>query len=400
MGKPDYALKRRSPLASDGFASLLAAVLCILIGLLAGLAILYLIDAEHAMDSGFLLIIKGGWCDYPYGIGKVLSNGAPLIMTGLSVGFAFKTGLFNIGAAGQYTLGAFGALYCAIVLHLPWYASLLAATLLGALWGAIPGLFKAYLNINEVITSIMFNWIGLYLVNEIIYGGGTGVMYDSKSTKTYRLLDNASLENATIPDLGLAELFQNRSTTIAIFIAIVAAVLVYVVLSRTTFGYELKACGHNKNAAQYAGISDKRNIVLSMVIAGALAGMGAGLYYLSGVAEWNPQQSTALPAIGFNGIPVALLASSNPIGIIFSALFVSHITIGGTYLPTRYFTKEIADVITAIIIYLCAFSLLFRGAIRSFFTRRERAAVVPASSEEAATPPEQPEECDGKEEKN
>ena len=247
MGKPDYALKRRSPLASDGFASLLAAVLCILIGLLAGLAILYLIDAEHAMDSGFLLIIKGGWCDYPYGIGKVLSNGAPLIMTGLSVGFAFKTGLFNIGAAGQYTLGAFGALYCAIVLHLPWYASLLAATLLGALWGAIPGLFKAYLNINEVITSIMFNWIGLYLVNEIIYGGGTGVMYDSKSTKTYRLLDNASLENATIPDLGLAELFQNRSTTIAIFIAIVAAVLVYVVLSRTTFGYELKACGHNKN---------------------------------------------------------------------------------------------------------------------------------------------------------
>ena len=146
----------------------------------------------------------------------------------------------------------------------------------------------------------------------------------------------------------------------------------YIVLNKTTFGYELKACGFNKNAAQYAGINDKRNIILSMAIAGALAGLGAGLYYLSTVAEWNPQVSTALPAMGFNGISTALLACSNPIGTIFSSLFMSYITVGGTKLSTQYYTKEIADVITALIIYLCAFSLLFKSRIRALLSGRAR----------------------------
>ena len=167
-----------------------------------------------------------------------------------------------------------------------------------------------------------------------------------------------------------------QSVTIAIFIAILFAILVYVVLSRTTFGYELKACGFNKNAAQYAGINEKRNIVLSMTIAGALAGVGAGLYYLSTVAEWNPQVSTALPAMGFNGISAALLACSNPIGTIFSSLFISYITVGGTKLSTQYYTKEIADVITALIIYLCAFSLLFKNKIRAALAGKARRVQV------------------------
>ena len=148
--------------------SVLAALLCILIGLVVGLIALFIINPEHAWDQGFLRIIQGGFYDFPYGVGKTLTNSAPLIMTGLSVAFAFKTGLFNIGAAGQYTLGAFGGLYCALILQLPWYVCLLASALFGAVWGAIPGVFKAYLNINEVITSIMFNCIGLYMVNEII----------------------------------------------------------------------------------------------------------------------------------------------------------------------------------------------------------------------------------------
>ena len=139
--------------------TVMAALLCILIGLLVGLLVLLIINPEHAWADGFMRIIQGGFYDYPYGVGRTLVNGAPLIMTGLSVAFAFKTGLFNIGAAGQYTLGAFGGLYCALVLHLPWFVCLLVSALLGAVWGAIPGIFKAYLNINEVITSIMFNWI-------------------------------------------------------------------------------------------------------------------------------------------------------------------------------------------------------------------------------------------------
>ena len=356
--------------SSEGFLSVAASLICIVIGLALGTIVLAIINAEHAFNDGLMVILKSG-IKSPRNMGTVLANAAPLIMTGLSVGFAFKTGLFNIGAAGQYTLGAFGALYCAIVLQLPWYLCLLAATVLGALWGAIPGFFKAYMNINEVITSIMFNWIGLYMVNDIMYGKGQSPMYDLATTKTFSLRKAA--KGSMIPSWGMSDHFGKlQSVTIAIFIAIFFAIIVYIVLNKTTFGYELKACGFNKNAAQYAGINDKRNIILSMTIAGMLAGVGAGLYYLSTVAEWNPQVSTALPAIGFNGISAALLACSNPIGTVFSSLFISYITVGGTKLSTQYYTKEIADVITALIIYLCAFSMLFKGKIRAMLAGKTR----------------------------
>ena len=295
----------------DVLLSIFASLLCIVIGLLVGLIILYCINAENALD-GFSRIIKGGFYLKPKGIGSEIAQATPLIMTGLSVAFAFKTGLFNIGAAGQYTLGVFGALYFALILQMPWYVCLLAAMVCGAIWGAVPGIFKAYFNVNEVITSIMFNWIGLYLVNELMYSTVSG-MYDQKTTRTYKL--SSAAPQSLIPDCGMSAVFKTSSTTIAIFIAMAIAIIMYVVLNKTTFGYELKACGFNKDAAKYAGINEKRNIVLSMTISGALAGIGAGLYYLSGASEWNPQVSTALPAIGFNGIPVALLALSNPIGV-------------------------------------------------------------------------------------
>ena len=157
---------------NSSITSVLAALLCIVIGMAVGFLVLLAINPAHAWGDGFVRIVKGGFHDAPYGVGKELANAAPLIMTGLSVAFAFKTGLFNIGAAGQYTLGAYGALYCAIMLKMPWYVCLIVATILGGIWGAIPGFFKAYFNINEVITSIMFNWIGLYMVNDIMYGKG------------------------------------------------------------------------------------------------------------------------------------------------------------------------------------------------------------------------------------
>lgn len=356
----------------------LAALLCILIGLLVGLVVLFIINPEHAWKDGFLRIIQGGFYDFPYGVGKTLTSAAPLIMTGLSVAFAFKTGLFNIGAAGQYTLGAFGGLYSALVLGLPWYLCLIVATLCGAFWGAIPGIFKAYLNINEVITSIMFNWIGLYLVNELIYGRGTGVMYDAHNTRTWKLADHAP--GALIPSGGMADLFHTTTTTIAIFLAVIVAIVVWVILEKTIFGYELKAVGLNKNAARYAGINEKRNIILSMTIAGALAGFGAGLFYLSGGGEWNPLNSTSLPGVGFNGIATALLAGSHPIGTVFSSLFISHITVGGAFLPTKYFPNEIADFISGIIIYLCAFSMLFRHKIEKLLLRKRDSANANANA--------------------
>ena len=352
----------------DALLSIGASLVCIVIGLFVGLIILCCINYENAWD-GFLRILQGGFYLMPKGIGSEISQAAPLIMTGLSVAFAFKTGLFNIGAAGQYTVGVFGALYFAIILHMPWYICLLAAMICGAVWGAVPGFFKAYFNVNEVITSIMFNWIGLYLVNELMYST-VKEMYDQKTTRTYKL--SSVSQGSIIPDAGLNSVFNTSSTTIAIFIAVALAIIVYIILNHTTFGYELKACGFNKDAAKYAGINERRNIVLSMTISGALAGIGAGLYYLSGGAEWNPQVATALPAIGFNGIPVALLALSNPIGVVFAALFVAHISVGGSYLPTKYFQPEIADFIVAVIIYLCAFVMLIKGVILNVISKRTK----------------------------
>ena len=381
--------------AQNAVGSLVASLICILAGLIIGFIVLLVLGwitlsqegstltfaqmLEKTWNSGFKSILHGGFYSSAnvmgMGVRAEILQAAPLVMTGLSVAFAFKTGLFNIGAAGQYTVGAYFALYSAIMLQLPWWACLIAATLGGAIWGAIPGIFKAYLNVNEVISAIMFNWIGLYAVNTLIYQAGKGPMFNTNTTKTYTI-KQASPESL-IPsfnvEVGGKNYFADMfAPTIGIFIAIAVAVLIWVVLNKTTFGYELKACGHNKDSAKYAGINDKRNIVLSMAIAGALAGLGAGLFFLSGSKEWEPLVSTALPAAGFNGISVALLASSNPVGCIFSALFIAHITVGGGFMDASIFPSEVADIISGVVIYLCAFSMLFKGSIAKFGSRRTK----------------------------
>ena len=391
-------MKKR--ISMSGFGSLLASLVCIAIGLLVGFIVLLVLGGITSAQSGeagqsfaellnitweqgFKPILHGGFYakanTMGMGVRMEILQTAPLIMTGLSVAFAFKTGLFNIGAAGQYTVGAFFALFSAIVLRLPWWACLLASALGGAIWGAIPGIFKAFLNVNEVITAIMFNWMGLYAVNTLIYQGGTGPMFNLKTTKTFTLKECAP--QALIPSFnvnvgGKAYFGKLFMPTIGIFIAIALAVVIWIVINKTTFGYELKACGFNKNSAKYAGINEKKSIVLSMIISGALAGLGAGLFYLSGSKEWEPLVSTALPAMGFNGISVALLASSNPIGCIFSALFISHITVGGGFMYAKLFPTEVADIISGVVIYLCAFSLLFKTFLMG---RKKKMASPPAA---------------------
>ena len=375
--------------------SLLASFLCIIVGLAIGfIALLVLGWITMAQDgnavtfsemlaktwaSGFQPILHGGFFETAntmgMGVRSEILQAAPLIMTGLSVAFAFKTGLFNIGAAGQYTIGAYFALYSSLMLKLPWWACLLAATLGGAIWGAIPGIFKAFLNVNEVITAIMFNWIGLYGVNTLIYQSGTGPMFNTNTTKTFtvkQVSPESLLPTFNVNVNGEPYFGKMFVPTIGIFIAVAVALVIWVVLNKTTFGYELKACGHNKDAAKYAGINDKRNIILSMTIAGALAGLGAGLFYMSGSKEWEPLVSTALPAVGFNGISVALLASSNPLGCIFSALFISHVTVGGGVMDASVFPSEVADIISGVVIYLCAFSMLFKNKIAKLMTGKSK----------------------------
>jgi len=395
VGKKNNAPRLGNAMSSVG--SLMASLTCILAGMIIGFIALVVLGwitmsqsgnavsfgemLAKTWNSGFKAILSGGFYSTAnamgMGVRTEILQAAPLIMTGLSVAFAFKTGLFNIGAAGQYTVGAYFALYFALILKQPWYICLAASAVGGAIWGAIPGIFKAYLNVNEVITAIMFNWIGLYGVNTLIYQAGVGPMFNTNTTKTYTIkqVSPESLLPTFNVSVGGKDYFGAIFLpTIGIFLAIAVAVIVWIILNKTTFGYELKACGLNKNAAKYAGINEKKNIVLSMTIAGALAGLGAGLFYLSGSKEWEPLVSTALPAAGFNGISVALLASSNPIGCIFSALFIAHITVGGGFMDASIFPSEVADIISGVVIYLCAFSLLFKTGIMKLFAGKPKAA--------------------------
>ncbi len=354
-------MKEKKRLADNTMLiQILASVISIVIGLLVGFILLLILNPEKA-GIGIGAMLGTGFSNLDQ-FGKVLYQAAPLMMCGLSVGFAFKTGLFNIGASGQFTMGAFFALMGAILFQLPCGVCLLLACLGGAIWGIFPGLFKALFNVNEVITSIMFNWIGMFLVNlclanmPLMLASAWGA---SNSDRTAALA--TANPSAIIPKAGLDKLFGNSSwINISVFIAIGVAILMWFILQKTTFGYELKACGMNKEASRYAGINANRNIVSSMIIAGALSGLGGGLYYLAGTIQYVLEKS--ILGMGFDGIPVALLANSNPIGTIFSSLFISYIKVGGSAMQPN-FSSETINIVIAVIIYLAAFSLLVRGLI-------------------------------------
>lgn len=366
-------MSRFKRMLTGGGASTASSLIAIIVGLAFGFIILLISNPSQAV-AGLGIIAAGGFNGGMKGLGQVLYYATPLIMTGLSVGFAFKTGLFNIGASGQLIVGGFVAVYvganCAwIPTPLLWLAALLAAMAAGAIWGAIPGLFKSLLNVNEVIACIMCNYIGMYGVNFLIKNSN---VYDQLKNQT------VNIERAAIPRWGLDKIFYNlkgnymdaSSINGGILIALVFAVVIYIVLNKTAFGYELKACGYNRDASRYAGINEKRSILLSMVIAGALAGIGGGLMYLAPANGLHIRVEEILSPQGFNGIPVALLGLSNPLGIIFSGLFVAYIGQGGYYLQRMDFMPEIIDIIIGAIIYFSAFSLLVKNVIASVAKKR------------------------------
>ncbi len=351
--------------------TILSAVGAVVIGLVIGYLLLLITKPDRAW-WGMLKILTVGFSD-PTKFAKVLYQAMPLICTGLSVAFAFKTGLFNIGATGQYTVGAFFALFAGIQLQLPWYLAIVASMIGGAIWGSVPGICKALFNVNEVITSIMFNWIAVFAVNMSFQNFPMLIVdYWGKSSVRDRtpVLADANA-NAVLPKLGLDQLLNSNLVNVGIFVAILIAIVIWILLQKSTFGYEIKACGYNRDASQYAGISAKRNIIYSFVISGALAGLGGGLYYLSGTGQYTFLKAL-LPA-GFNGIPVALLANSHPIGVIVSALFVSYIQVGGDALQPR-FVHENIDIIIGVIIYVSAFALLLKLWFSKLFIRRTLSA--------------------------
>jgi len=337
--------------------SALPSLIAISAGFVLGFVILFFVNSSKALD-GLLMILKGGFTFGRSGVGQVLYYAIPTIMTGLSVGFAFKTGLFNIGASGQFMMGAFAAIYAGIKwtflppgLH--WIAAILAGMLAGAIWGVLPGVLKALCNVNEVITCIMMNYIGMSLINFLIKA--TPGLYNGATNRT-----NSVAASAVIPKWGLTKIFPYNSLNAGLIIAILIGVLMYIILNKTTFGYELKACGYNKDAGVYAGIGAGRNIALCMIIAGALSGIGGAMLYLSGSGIYYSVVDS-IAGEGFDGISIALLGLSNPIGIVVAAIFISHITVGGFNLQLLGFDAEIIEVIIAAIIYFSAFSLLFRN---------------------------------------
>lgn len=364
-------MKRKSTLNRSLMTSILASVGAIVIGLFIGYLILLVTKADYAF-WGLKKILSVGFSN-PKKFAKVLYQAMPLICTGLAVAFAFKTGLFNIGASGQYTVGAFFALFAGIQLQLPWYVAILAAIIGGAIWGSVPGICKALFNVNEVITSIMFNWIAVFAVNMAFTNFPMLVAdYWGKSSVRDRtpVLSDAN-PNAILPKLGLDTLMGSNLVNIGIFLAVIAAIIIWVLLQKTTFGYEIKACGYNRDASQYAGINAKRKIIYSFAISGALAGLGGGLYYLSGTGQYTFVK--VLLTAGFNGIPVALLANSHPIGVIASALFISYIQVGGDALQPR-FVRENIDIIIGVIIYVSAFALLLKLWFSKLFLHQSLSA--------------------------
>jgi simple sugar transport system permease protein len=353
---------------SDSSINAMSSVMAVIAGLLAGLVILLLSNASQAFQ-GFWAILSGGFSNMKE-FGQVLYFATPIILTGLSVGFASKTGLFNIGAAGQFIVGAYAAVLVGVKCtfipgHLLWVTAILAALLAGADWGAIPGIFKALFNVNEVIACIMTNYIGTLLVNFLI----TKTMFDSLRNQSMRVT-----EAANIPKMGMDSVFRDgyitSSANAGIFIAIIFAVLIYFILEKTTFGYELKACGFNRESARYAGINEKRSIILSMTIAGALAGLGGALLYLAGSGK-GITVVDVLASEGFLGIPVALLGLNNPIGIIFSGLLIAYLNVGGFNMQLYSFAPQVIEIIIAVIIYFSAFALLVKGILGSIKKKAE-----------------------------
>ena len=404
-------MKKESFFDKAGTRSVLASLVAILVGMLAGGVIILIVGLTNpslgikGAWEGIRLVVAGlfatgrdanGSLTFGFNsasFGNMLFRAVPLIMTGLSVALGNKAGLFNIGAPGQYLAGTAASLFVALSVPtnvvpawLVWIIALLAGMLAGACWGAIPGILKAYLNINEVLACIMTNWIAANAVTwvfdvsnlkNVLEGTKSGYIYKTSTILNDVVADGVrSTVGATLPEgaqlvatrggvatgkMGLDAIFSGSQVNGGILVAILIAIVIYVILSRTTLGYQLKACGANRYAARYAGIKDKRNIVLTMAMAGALAAAGGALYYLSGNTEffWNTYQS--LPAEGFNGIPVALLAINNPLGVVFSAVFMSMLQICGQKLTelTAY-NEYITNVIIAVIVYLSAFMLVIK----------------------------------------
>lgn len=330
-------------------------LLSIILGFAAGavfLAIMWLpVDEAYGRLLSSVTSLKG--------ITYVIVYAVPYIVAGLSVAFSFKTGVFNIGAEGQFVVGSMAAAIVGIRLgNLPKPVLIplcfLAAMVLGALWGIIVAFLKTKWGINEVLSMIMFNWIAFYLSNFL--AGLPGIKSDGSAEATANISENASMLFSK--DFNKTMGFCPTANW-GIFVAIAIMIVIYIIISKTTLGYRLKAVGFNKNAAEYGGINVNKSIMTALAISGALAGL-AGALQLMGmggrISIFSSQEG-----FGFAGIVVALIGCSNPFGVFAAGLFYGWLMYGGSKLNLVGAPTQLINVIVGTVVFFIAISVIFKN---------------------------------------
>lgn len=344
----------------------LNSILAVVLGLLAGAILMLLIGSDPI--EGYAYLFKGGLMNLKR-CGDTIATATPLILTGLSVAFAFKTGLFNIGAPGQMLFGGF----CATIIGLLYSSSIPGPVLIlgmiiiggiaGAIWAFVPGLLKAKFNVNEVVSSIMMNWVAYWIVYYVIPAYFKG----SSETESKNIPAIASLQTT-----WLKNIFDGSYINLGIFIAILAVIIIGFILNKTVLGYELKAVGFNRDAAEYAGMSVNKNVIVAMMISGALSGLAGVAQYVGNASNI---QIGVMPSQGFDGIAVSLLGANSPGGVLVSALFFGLLYSGKGFMNANTsIPPEIADTIIATIIYFAAISAAVPIVVNKIKKRRAKKA--------------------------
>ena len=342
-------------------------VLYTIIAIIAGL----LIGAVFLMIAGISPVVAYGKLfssifSKPKYLVWTLVYASPLIFTGLSVAFSFRTGVFNIGAEGQFVIGGLVACVLGIVLKLPAglhaIVCLVAAAAAGCIWSLIVGVLKVKRGIHEVLSFIMFNWIAFYLSNYVV--NLPGIHRDSSEATQ----DVAASARLLMPE-GLRSTLDCSNAHWGIVLAVIAAVIIWVIIEKTTLGYKLKAVGFNSNGAEYGGIDANKSILTALGISGLLSGLGGAVQVLGMAGRLS--QFAGQEGFGFEGITVALIGSSNPIGCIFSGLFYGAMKYGGSKLSIVKAPSEVVDIIMGCIVLLIAIAHVFKVFVLKAAKKKE-----------------------------
>ncbi|MBN6887228.1 general nucleoside transport system permease protein [Cytobacillus horneckiae] len=347
---------------SSRLQNILVPVIAVLLGVLVG-TIIMIITGYDAV-AGFIALWQGAFGD-SYFFGETIRQITPYILAGLAVAFAFRTGLFNIGVEGQLIVGWLAAVWVGVafelpkIIHLP--LAVLAAAAAGALWAFIPGFLKAKYRVHEVIVTIMLNYTALHITNYIIR-----TVLSEKSDRTESIAESASLRSPFFESLT-----DYSRMHWGILIAIICVIIMWFILEKTTRGFELKAVGFNQHASDYAGMNVKRNIILSMVISGAFAGLAGAMEGL-GTFGYAAVKG-GFTGVGFDGIAVALLGANSPIGIVLAAILFGSLKVGALNMPLQAgVPNELVDIIIALIVFFVAASYMIRLIIKRFGKKGEK----------------------------